>query len=298
MGLQVTHVNKCYGKKTVVDDLSFTIERPGAFGFLGTNGAGKTTTIRMILGILAKDSGSIAWNGKQVKRENVNFGYLPEERGIYPKTKVAEQLLYFARLRGMEKAAAKVSMDYWCRRLEVDQYLRQPAEQLSKGNQQKVQFVSALIQNPELLVLDEPFSGLDPVNTELLKSVIEELVQKGTYIIMSSHQMASIEEFCSDLLILDGGKTILAGTLAEIKRGYGLSNLSVRSRADLSPYVAASGLKVLARFPDGYDLKPETEDGARALLSALVQAGVPVDRFELKAPSLNEIFLEKVGAAR
>lgn len=298
MGLQVSHVSKHYGEKLVVDDLSFAAERPGAFGLLGTNGAGKTTTIRMILGILTKDSGSIAWNGKQVRRENVNFGYLPEERGIYPKARVADQLLYFAKLRGMDRRSANASMEYWCARLEVDQYLKQTAEQLSKGNQQKVQFVSALIQNPELLILDEPFSGLDPVNTELLKSVIAELVEKGTYIIMSSHQMSSIEEFCSDLLILDRGKTILSGNLYEIKKSYGRSNLSVRAQADLTPYVETSGLQVQTRLPDGYDLKLRSEEQAGALLKRLVDDGVFVDLFELKTPSLHEIFLEKVGTAR
>lgn len=298
MSLQVSHVSKRYGEKTVVDDLSFSIEKPGAFGLLGTNGAGKTTTIRMILGILAKDAGSITWNGSQVKRENVNFGYLPEERGIYPKAKVADQLLYFAQLRGMKREAARASIEYWCKRLEVDQYLKQSAEQLSKGNQQKVQLVSAILQNPELLIMDEPFSGLDPVNAELLKSVIEELVDKKTTIILSSHQMSSIEEFCSDLLLLDRGKTILSGNLYEIKKSYGRTNLSIRAQCDLTSQVESSGLHVISRLPNGYDLKLTDESQAQLLLRALVDAGIALDRFELKTPSLHEIFLEKVGAAR
>lgn len=212
MGLIVKKVDKSFGTKKVVDNINFEIQKPGVYGLLGTNGAGKTTTIRMILGILKKDSGEITWNGKEVQRKHVNFGYLPEERGVYPKTKIHDQLMYFARLKGMDKQKAEERMKYWMKKLEIDQYLEMTPEKLSKGNQQKVQFVTAILHDPELLVLDEPFSGLDPVNTELLKNVIIELIQKGTYIIMSLvHQMYSIEEFASDVLILIKGKHVLQG---------------------------------------------------------------------------------------
>ena len=164
---------------------------------------GKTTTIRMLLGIIKKDSGEISWNGKTVDRKNVNFGYLPEERGIYPKTKVYEQLIYFAKLKGLGKEEADKEVKKWAKKLKVEEYLDMPAEKLSKGNQQKVQFITAILHDPELIVLDEPFSGLDPVNTENLKDVILELVRNGKYIIMSSHQMSSIEEFCTEVLILN-----------------------------------------------------------------------------------------------
>ena len=209
MGLKIENVSKRYGEKVAVDNISLEMNEPGVFGLLGTNGAGKTTTIRMLLGILKKDSGEITWNGKEVKRKNVNFGYLPEERGIYPKVKIFDQLVYFAELKGMKKQQAKEEINYWMGRLKVEEYKEMLAEKLSKGNQQKIQFITAILNNPELIVLDEPFSGLDPVNTELLKDVILELVKKGKYIIMSSHQMSSIEEFCSDVVIINRGKTVL-----------------------------------------------------------------------------------------
>ena len=173
MGLKIENVSKSYGDKKVVDNISLEINKPGVFGLLGTNGAGKTTTIRMLLGILKKDEGQITWNGKEVQRKHVNFGYLPEERGIYPKTKIYEQLMYFAKLKGMNAKDADESIRFWMKRLDIEQYKDMTAEKLSKGNQQKVQFITAIVHNPELVVLDEPFSGLDPVNTELLKKDIE-----------------------------------------------------------------------------------------------------------------------------
>ncbi len=222
MGLKLENVSKKFVGKQAVDNISFEVNKPGVFGLLGTNGAGKTTTIRMLLGIIKKDSGEITWNGKKVERKSVNFksvnfGYLPEERGVYPKTKIYDQLMYFAKLKGMNKKDADVAIKKWAKILKVEEYLPMEAEKLSKGNQQKIQFMTAIIHNPELIVLDEPFSGLDPVNTEILKNVIIDLVSEGKYIIMSSHQMVSIEEFCSDILILNKGKTVLKGNLKEIK---------------------------------------------------------------------------------
>ncbi|MCL2341653.1 MAG: ATP-binding cassette domain-containing protein, partial [Firmicutes bacterium] len=220
MGLKVENIKKIYGDKIAVNNISFEIEEPGVFGLLGTNGAGKTTTIRMILGIIRKDEGKITWNDREVIRENVNFGYLPEERGIYAKIKIYDQLAYFAELKGMDKTAADKAIKYWMDRLKLEEYTDMTAEKLSKGNQQKVQFVTAVINDPELVVLDEPFSGMDPVNTELLKDVILELVGKGKYIVMSAHQMASIEEFCKDIIIINKGKSVLQGNLNNIKNSY------------------------------------------------------------------------------
>lgn len=178
MGLKLESVMKNYGEKTVVNNISFEMDKPRSFWITSEPmGHGKTTTIRMLLGILKKDSGEISWNGKTVTRENVNFGYLPEERGIYPKTKIYDQLIYFASLKGMKKAEADIQIKKWAERLKVDEYLSMTAEKLSKGNQQKVQFITAILHDPELIVLDEPFSGLDPVNTETLKSVILDLVK-------------------------------------------------------------------------------------------------------------------------
>ena len=254
MGLKVQNVSKTFGKKLAVDNISFEMNKPGVFGLLGTNGAGKSTTIRMILGILKKDSGKITWNGKEVERKYVNFGYLPEERGIYPKIKICDQLMYLAKLKGMKKKEAKEAMDFWLKRLEVEEYRNLPAEKLSKGNQQKIQFITAVLHNPELLVIDEPFSGLDPINTELLKSAILELVEKGTYIIMSSHQMASIEEFCTDILILNRGKTILQGNLKEIKESYKANKVELITKIDVSKEIEEEGLKILKKLDNQYEI--------------------------------------------
>lgn len=178
MSLVLDSVSKSFVNKKAVDKISLTLNEPGVYGLLGTNGAGKTTTIRMLLGIIKKDSGEITWKGKPVDRKSVNFGYLPEERGIYPKTKIHDQLVYFAKLKGMNQADANIEIKKWSEKLKVEEYLEQTAEKLSKGNQQKIQFITSILHNPELIILDEPFSGLDPINTELLKNVILELVRE------------------------------------------------------------------------------------------------------------------------
>lgn len=296
MGLKVENIKKCFGDKVAVDNISFEINNPGVFGLLGTNGAGKTTTIRMMLGIIKKDSGEITWNGKDVERKNVNFGYLPEERGIYPKTKIYEQLIYFAELRGMKKQDACKRIDYWMNRLKVEEYKNMQAEKLSKGNQQKIQFISAILHDPELIVLDEPFSGLDPVNTELLKDVILELVEKGKYIIMSSHQMTSIEEFCSDVVIINKGKTVLKGNLKEIKNSYPAKRLEINANQDITSYINEAGMHIEKNIDNNYEITIENEEQAHALIKKLIGQGIKLDKFELKKPSLNDIFIEKVGA--
>ena len=295
MGLKVEKVSKHFGEKLAVDNISFEISEPGVFGLLGTNGAGKTTTIRMMLGILKKDSGEITWNGKKVERKNVNFGYLPEERGIYPKTKIYEQLIYFAELKGMKKEEACKEIDYWMKRLKVEEYKDMQAEKLSKGNQQKIQFITAILHNPELIVLDEPFSGLDPVNTELLKGVILELVEKGKYIIMSSHQMTSIEEFCSNVVIINKGKTVLKGNLKQIKDTYPAKKLEINVKQDITNQIIENGMKIEKNLDNNYEIKIENEEQAQNLLKKLIEQGINVEKFELKKPSLNDIFIEKVG---
>ena len=244
MGLILKNVSKKYGNKTVVNNISFGLEKPGVFGLLGTNGAGKTTTIRMLLGILKTNSGEITWKGKAVNRKEVNFGYLPEERGVYPKVKIVDQLVYFAELKGMSKEDALKSIDKWSKVLKVEEYLGMPAEKLSKGNQQKIQFLTAIIHDPELVVLDEPFSGLDPVNTEIIKNVIIDLVKAGKYVIMSAHQMVTIEEFCSDILILNKGKTVLQGNLQDIKDTYPANRVLVNCNADIKDLVKKQKLTI------------------------------------------------------
>lgn len=295
MGLKVENVSKSYGTKKVVDNISFSIDKPGVFGLLGTNGAGKTTTIRMILGILKKDTGEISWNGKEVARKHVNFGYLPEERGIYPKTKIYDQMMYFARLKGMDKKKADEAIKYWMKRLEVEEYMYMPAEKLSKGNQQKIQFITAILHEPELIVLDEPFSGLDPVNTELLKNVILELVSKNKYIIMSSHQMASIEEFCTDVVILNKGKTVLKGNLKKIRNEYKATKIELSTLENVDKYIKEVGLEIVSNINNDYEIEIHGEDDGYNLFQKLSQNNVKVIKFEIKKPSLNDIFIEKVG---
>lgn len=295
MGLTIKNVNKSYGDKKVVDNISLEINKPGVYGLLGTNGAGKTTTIRMLLGILKKDSGEINWNGKEVKRKHVNFGYLPEERGVYPKVNVYTQLMYFAKLKGMKEEKANESIKYWLKKLEVEEYMNMTAEKLSKGNQQKIQFITAVVHEPELIVLDEPFSGLDPVNTEIIRNVILELIKKGKYIIMSAHQMSVVEEFCTDVLILNKGKTVLQGNLKQIKDSYKANKLYISTKQDIKQYVEEQNLNIYLEKDNEYEIDIKEEEQGYKLFDELAKNNVQVEKFEIKKPSLHDIFIEKVG---
>ena len=295
MGLKLENVSKKFVGKQAVDNISFEVDKPGVFGLLGTNGAGKTTTIRMLLGIIKKDTGEITWNGKKVERKSVNFGYLPEERGVYPKTRIYDQLMYFAKLKGMNQKEVDAAIKKWAKVLKVEEYIPMPAEKLSKGNQQKIQFMTAIIHDPELIVLDEPFSGLDPVNSEILKNVIIDLVKMGKYIIMSSHQMASIEEFCTDILILNKGKTVLKGNLKEIKEGYKANRLELSTNKNIDEYIKEFNMKIEFSKNNEYSIKIDSEEKAHQLLEKLVTNHIEVDKFEIKKPTLNDIFIEKVG---
>ena len=295
MSLILKNVSKTFVGKQAVDNISFILEKPGVLGLLGTNGAGKTTTIRMLLGIIKKDSGEITWKGKEVDRKHVRFGYLPEERGIYPKTKIIDQLMYFAELKGMNKEEAIKSINKWAKELKVEEYMQMPAEKLSKGNQQKIQFMTAIIHDPELVVLDEPFSGLDPVNTEILKNIIIDLIKNGKYVIMSAHQMATIEEFCSDILILNKGKTVLQGNLKEIKETYPANRVEIDTKQDIKNYIKDFGLEIETETNNNYIIKISDEEKAHKLLNKLIMDGINVDKFEIKKPTLNDIFIEKVG---
>ena len=295
MGLKLENVSKTFIGKKAVQDISFEVNKPGVFGLLGTNGAGKTTTIRMLLGIIKKDTGEITWNGKPVERKHVNFGYLPEERGVYPKTKIHDQLMYFAELKGMKKQEAEEAISKWAKVLKVEEYIQMPAEKLSKGNQQKIQFMTSILHKPELIVLDEPFSGLDPVNSEILKNVIIDLVKQGKYIIMSSHQMASIEEFCSDILILNKGKTVLQGNLKEIKEKYPANRLELSTNVSIDEFINNSNMTIEFSKNNDYSININSEDDAHKLLQNLVKNNVEINKFEIKKPTLNDIFIEKVG---
>ena len=271
MSLVVKNLCKKYGEKIVVDNISFEMPKPGVYALLGTNGAGKTTSIRMILGMLDKDSGEVTWDGMPLNFDTCNIGYLAEERGLYPKYTLVDQIRYFGELRGIDRKTVDERIKYWAERLKVEEYIypekaaellekqenegrvrydengnvieetekpkkarrRKPKlqspDQLSKGNQQKIQFLIAMISEPELLVLDEPFSGLDPVNTDIIKEVVREQIAAGKYIIMSSHQMEVVEEFCTDITILHRSKAVVSGNLNEIKKERGRVNLSLKA---------------------------------------------------------------------
>ena len=313
MSLIVHNLSKKYGDKTALESLSFEMRQPGVFALLGTNGAGKTTAIRMMLNMLSRDSGEVLWNDAPLDTATCNVGYLAEERGLYPKYALMDQLIYFAGLRGVPKDEAKRRIKAWAERLEVEEYLYptantvgqkrgrkksgQPkrADQLSKGNQQKIQFMTALLSDPELIILDEPMSGLDPVNTDLFRGIIREEVDKGKYLIMSSHQMATVEEFCTDIAILNRSKTVLQGHLNDIKKSYGRINLALKVERDISKEIAQAGITVLAEKEYEYALRVTGEEQANALLGRLIAEQIPVIRFDLREPSLHEIFVEKVG---
>ncbi|PKM62737.1 MAG: ABC transporter ATP-binding protein [Firmicutes bacterium HGW-Firmicutes-21] len=295
MSLSVKNLVKSFGDNIAVNNLSFSMETPGVFGLIGTNGAGKTTTIRTVLGIMSSDSGTAEWNGKKISRETLSFGYMPEERGIYMKTKVLEQLVYFGMLRGMNKTDAKNSTVGYMERLGVIEYKDMPAEKLSKGNQQKIQLISTLIHNPVLIFLDEPFSGLDPLNAIVLSGLIEELISEKRFIVMSSHQMNTVEEYCRDIIILHKGRTVLQGNLKQIKAGYGHTNLVVSRRDEILSAAEQTGLALIAKRADELEFKINGTVMANSFLKKLVDSDIFPAKFIIKEPSLNEIFIEKVG---
>ncbi len=306
MSLIVSNLTKVYGVNTVVDKLNFEIKNPGVYALLGTNGAGKTTSIRMILGMLASNDGEVIWKNRRLNPIVDNVGYLAEERGLYPKYQLLDQLLYFAKLKGVGKNDAMKSIKYWAERLEVEEYLfpekklgkkvkMKTAEQLSKGNQQKIQLMASLLSDPELLILDEPLSGLDPVNSDLFKTIIKEEIAKGKFLIMSSHQMNTIEEFCEDITILNRGNTVLQGNLNQIKKGYGRVNMFLKCEGDPMPYINQFGLQLVNKTPSEYQMKVIDEEQASLLLGKLLSEHIPIIKFELREPSLHEIFVEKVG---
>ena len=309
MSFVVKNLTKHYGKKLVVDSLSFGMPGPGVYALLGTNGAGKTTSIRMMLGMLERDCGEVLWNGSELSADTCNVGYLAEERGLYPKYNLMDQLMYFAELRGVKKDEAKHRIAQYARKLTVEEYLYPPkgrsrtqpkslkADQLSKGNQQKIQLMAALISDPELIILDEPLSGLDPVNADIFKALIREQIAAGKYIIMSSHQMATVEEFCTDITILDRSRTVLQGNLNEIKKSYGRVNLRLKVEKDVSHIIKASGAAIVSEKEYEYMIKVSGEAQANILLRQLIDSGVSVVAFDLSEPTLHEIFVEKVEKA-
>ncbi len=297
MVLKLENVTKRFGQFTAVDHLSLEIPEKEIFGFLGANGAGKTTTFRMILGLLEKSDGTITWDGQPLDyRTSSLVGYLPEERGLYPKLRVREQLIYLARLRGMPKNEALSELTVWLKRFKIADYENKKVEELSKGNQQKIQFIAAVIHKPKLLIFDEPFSGLDPVNVELLKEAVYSLKEAGATIVFSSHRMEHVEELCEHLCILQKGKTVVHGSLREIKRSFGKKNLIIHADFPLDSLEHYPGVLKMTETAEGVRLQIDREGTAEGILTGLVGKGF-IRKFALEEPSLNDIFIEKVGAS-
>ncbi len=297
MGLKLEHVTKNFGQFTAVDDLSLEIPENEMFGFLGANGAGKTTTFRMILGILDTNGGKITWDGNPINYSTSHLvGYLPEERGLYPKLKVRDQIVYLARLRGMQKSEAQVELKTWLDRFKIPEYENKRVEELSKGNQQKIQFIASVIHKPKLLILDEPFSGLDPINVEILKEAVISLKDNGTTIVFSTHRMEHVEEMCEHLCILRKGKQVLHGSLKEIKRSFGKKNLVIHADFPLDFLKGFPGVVKTKVTMEGVQLQIESEKAAEEILKEIVKKGF-IRKFALEEPSLNDIFIEKVGAS-
>ena len=300
MILEIKNLSKSFGEKKVIDKISFTCSSGIATGLLGRNGAGKTTTIRTVLGIITRDGGEVLLDGRPLPPYYSPIGYLPEERGMYPKLKIEEQLVYFATLRNMSAKDAKKSLGYWLERFEMTEYQGKNFEVLSKGNQQKIQLIAALLHNPSIVILDEPFSGLDPVNALLLKSVVLELIAGGKLVIFSSHQMNFVEDFCEEVVMIDKGVLVLDGNLNKIKQSYDRNKLFVRVRRsdrDITPLFKLPGVLGARKHNDGYMVSLEREELCGSVLAALTSSGVDIDDFHLVELTLNDIFIEKVGEA-
>lgn len=302
MKLEVCNLKKNFGEKEILHGISFSIESGKALGLLGRNGAGKTTTIRILMDVFKANSGTITLDGKTFRPRQLQIGYLPEERGLYPKKTVAEQLIYLGRLRGLSAREAKEAASRWLKRMEVSQYENRKLETLSKGNQQKVQLAQTLLCNPQIIILDEPFSGLDPVNSQILKEVIQEQIQEGKLVIFSSHQMGYVEEFCEDIAILNHGNIVLQGNLREIKREFGRDRLVISSLEE-SPQDLA--LRLRDGFEDLLDVekvqkdriivKKKQPENKPLILKRLLEQDVDLEYFGLYEPSLNDIFVESAG---
>jgi len=304
--IEVKNLTKIFGEKRAVDGLSFKVDKGVAYGFLGRNGAGKTTTIRILMNVFREDSGEALFDGVPAYKESVRIGYLPEERGLYAKRGVLEQLIYFGQLKGLDRRRAESEGKAKLEEMEATEYANNKLETLSKGNQQKVQLACAMLGDPEVIILDEPFSGLDPINAQVLKNAVRRQVDEGRTVIFSSHQMAQVEEFCDDICIIDKGRSVLEGNLSAIKRAYprdllyietehgpeGPSSKELDTLLVRQPYVKSVTPKGM-----GYEVKLDDPSKRSMLLRTLEEADARVDSFFVVEPSLEKIFVEKAGAA-
>jgi ABC-2 type transport system ATP-binding protein len=293
MNLDLINISKSFGEKQVLKGISFFAQSGKAFGLLGRNGAGKTTTLRILMHVFPADSGSVLLDGKPIDYARVQLGYLPEERGLYPKKKIIDQLVYFTQLKGLSKSDAVASIDYWLDRLGMREYRSKRLDTLSKGNQQKIQLITAVAHDPQIVILDEPFSGLDPVNAMLLKSVVREEIEKGKIVLFSSHQMNYIEEFCDNIAILRGGQIVLSGELHEIKRSYPRNRLVVRS-GQRAQILADLGNCCRALEDDAVLITLPSPDEKASMMAHLI-SHYDVDEVKVFEPTLNDIFVEYTG---
>ncbi|TMC24739.1 MAG: ATP-binding cassette domain-containing protein [Chloroflexi bacterium] len=298
MGLIVEHINKSFDQFQAIKDLSMEVKEGTIFGFLGANGAGKTTTMRMILDIIRPDSGRITWNGNDVRKvPRRNWGYLPEERGLYPKMKVDEQLLFLARLNGLSRQAAQQELDEWLERFQINANRKRKIEELSKGNQQKVQFLATILHDPAILIMDEPFSGLDPVNASVLKEAFLEMHRRGKTIIFSTHQLEQAEELCQDIVIINKGQSIVQGNVREVKRQHGrnLVHLKLENDPEATWLDTLEGVQVTKRRQDYIEMHIQANLNPNLIVEAALRHGGIISLFELTEPSLTDIFIEYVG---
>lgn len=304
MKLEVKDITKSFGDKQVLHGISFEVQSGRALGLLGRNGAGKTTTIRILMDVFRANSGEVLLDGEKFNQRKHLIGYLPEERGLYPKKKVIEQMVYLGRIRGISKSKAVANSKKWLKRLGVLEYENAKLETLSKGNQQKVQLASTLVCDPDIVILDEPFSGLDPVNSRILQDVVMELIGQNKIVIFSSHQMSYVEEFCKDIVIINKGDVVLSGDLDNIKREFGKNQLVVsavdKTLDDLENIInehMSDILEITGRTKEELIIKNVADVSRKQILSKFISENIEIERFETYKPSLNDIFVSKVGDA-
>lgn len=304
MKLEVKDITKSFGDKQVLHGISFEVQSGRALGLLGRNGAGKTTTIRILMDVFRANSGEVLLDGEKFNQRKHLIGYLPEERGLYPKKKVIEQMVYLGRIRGISKSEAVANSKKWLKRLGVLEYENAKLETLSKGNQQKVQLASTLVCDPDIVILDEPFSGLDPVNSRILQDVVMELIGQNKIVIFSSHQMSYVEEFCKDIVIINKGDVVLSGDLDNIKREFGKNQLVVsavdKTLDDFENIInehMSDILEITGRTKEELIIKNVADVSRKQILSKFISENIEIERFETYKPSLNDIFVSKVGDA-
>ncbi len=296
--LEVKSISKSFGDLRAVDNISFFMEEGSVFGLLGPNGAGKTTTIRMIMNIIIPDSGNVMVMGENNSKDTMNYiGYLPEERGIYRKMRVGEVLIFLSELKSMNRHEAKKQIDYWLKRLDLIDWKKKKIEELSKGMQQKLQFIATILHKPKLLILDEPFLGLDPINTNLIKEIILEMKKQGTTIIFSTHLMDSAEKLCDEIMLINKGKNILSGKLSDIKKGFGKKNIHLEYDGK-DDFLTKSGMiKKFDNFGNYVEVQLKKDTNPQDFLNEIVNS-IAIKKFEIVEPSLNDIFIESVSNSK